>query len=175
MSRFAMRKRLLSGLFSAGETGSALVETALTFPVLIMMLLGAVELGEVAYASIETSNAARAGAQYAAVGGGYNDTAGVTAAAQADAYDTYTPQPTSFTVTMPTPACACSDGLGTCSVSGAVGSSPGVFACTSGTPIVTVTVQTTAQFTSPIALKTPFASLGPTFTLHGSAQQVVLQ
>jgi len=138
------------------------------------MLLGAVQLGEVAYAAIETTNAARAGAQYAAMnGGGFNDPNGVTTAAQNDAYDTYTPHPASFDVTTAT-SCTCSDPAGTCSASGAVGSSPGIYACSAGKPMVAVTVQTTATFTSLINVKMPGFSSGPTFTLHGYAQQEVL-
>jgi Flp pilus assembly protein TadG len=149
-----------------GEEGSSLVETALTFPVLILMLLGAVQLGEVAFAAIETANAARAGAQYAGMnGGGYNDGAGITAAAQADARDT-----TSLTAT-PSTSCACSDGLGTCTATGASGGSPGVYACSSGKPIIKVSVATTATYSA--LIKIP--GMGSTYTLHGWAQQQVLK
>jgi Flp pilus assembly protein TadG len=48
------------------ERGSALIETALTLPLLLMMLLGAVELARVACAAIEVSNAAKAAAAYGA-------------------------------------------------------------------------------------------------------------
>lgn len=54
-----MRKRRLSG-----EGGGALVETALMVPLLVLMLIGSAELGRIAYASIEVSNAARAGAAF---------------------------------------------------------------------------------------------------------------
>jgi len=148
------------------EEGSALVETALTFPLLIVMLLGAVQLGEVAFAAIETANAARAGAQYAGMnGGGYNDNAGITAAAQADARDT-----TSLTATTST-SCACSDSLGTCTATGASGGSPGVYACTSGKPIVKVSVATTATYSALIGIP----GMSGAYTLHGWAQQQVLK
>jgi Flp pilus assembly protein TadG len=45
-------------------TGAALVELALVVPVFIALLLGAAELARLAYASIEVSNAARAGVAY---------------------------------------------------------------------------------------------------------------
>jgi Flp pilus assembly protein TadG len=48
------------------EGGSALVEAALTLPLLVFMLLGVVELGRVTYIAIETSNAAKAAVQYGA-------------------------------------------------------------------------------------------------------------
>lgn len=51
--------------FSArSEAGDSLVEMALLLPVLTMLLLGTVDLGRLAYMSIEVSNAARAGVQY---------------------------------------------------------------------------------------------------------------
>ena len=140
------------------EHGSTLVETALTFPVLILMLLGAVQLGEVAFAAIETANAARAGAQYAGMnGGGYNDSAGITAAAQADARDT-----SSLTAT-PSSSCVCSDGS-TCT------NTSGVYSCATGKPEVTVTVQTTATYSA--LIKIP--GMSSSYTLHGYAQQNVL-
>jgi Flp pilus assembly protein TadG len=58
-----MRKRKLFG-----ERGGALVETALVIPLLAWMMLGSAELGRIAYAAIEASNAARAGAAFGAQG-----------------------------------------------------------------------------------------------------------
>jgi len=49
--------------------GAALVELAVTLPVLTLILIGAADFGRVFYYSIELTSAARAGAQYAA----YND------------------------------------------------------------------------------------------------------
>lgn len=68
------------------QIGGALVETALTAPVLLLMLLGLVEFGRVAYIAIQTSNAARAAVSY----GSQNmitasDTNGMQAAAQLEA------------------------------------------------------------------------------------------
>jgi Flp pilus assembly protein TadG len=40
------------------------VELALMFPIFILLLIGAAEFGRLAYAAIEISNAARAGASY---------------------------------------------------------------------------------------------------------------
>jgi Flp pilus assembly protein TadG len=66
-----MEKLKLQHLLSMKErqgddAGQAMVEFALTMPLLILLLLGAVELARVAFASIELSNAARAAAQYGA-------------------------------------------------------------------------------------------------------------
>lgn len=49
-----------------GDSGQALVELALVLPVALTFLLGIVEVGRYAYASIAMSSAARAGVQYAA-------------------------------------------------------------------------------------------------------------
>ena len=80
-SRSQMIKRIWRN-----EGGGALVETALTAPVLVFMLLGMVEFGRVAYIAIETSNAARAAVSY----GSQNsitavDTGGMTSVAQLEA------------------------------------------------------------------------------------------
>lgn len=49
-----------------GDSGQGLAELALTLPLLIIILLGGAEFARFAWASIETANAARAGAQYGA-------------------------------------------------------------------------------------------------------------
>jgi len=49
------------------EQGGALVELALSMPLLTLILMGGVELAKVAYASIEVSNAASAAVQYGAL------------------------------------------------------------------------------------------------------------
>ncbi len=48
------------------ESGTSLIEFALTVPVLIFMLIGLIEVGRYAYFSILAANAARAGVQYGA-------------------------------------------------------------------------------------------------------------
>lgn len=47
--------------------GSAVVELALTTPLFTLLILGAAELGRVAYFAIEVESAARAGASYGSV------------------------------------------------------------------------------------------------------------
>ncbi len=47
------------------ERGQSLVETALLFPMLLVMLLGIVDFGWIAYNYIELTNAANAGVHYA--------------------------------------------------------------------------------------------------------------
>jgi Flp pilus assembly protein TadG len=155
-------------LLRHGETGNALVETALTFPVLIALLLGAVELGDLAFKSIQVTSAARAAAQYAAMNGGnYMDTrsgGGIQLAAQNDAPWVYQ-KCSSFTVNVASRTCVCSDGS---ACSGAAGT----WTCATGKPVVTVGIQTTAVC-APVA-SVPGLFTG-SFTLHGYAEQKVLQ
>jgi Flp pilus assembly protein TadG len=87
------------------EAGQALVETALIFPVLIALLIGAAELARVAYAAIEVSNAARAGVQYGAQSGATaSDSTGIATAAANDAANL------TGLVTTSSYSCVCSDG-----------------------------------------------------------------
>jgi Flp pilus assembly protein TadG len=97
---------------SGGESGQALIEVALALPMLLALLLGAAEFARVAYASIEVTNAASAGVQYAAQNHTTAlDTAGAQLAASNDASDV-----TSMTATL-THSCVCSDGTGSTCVS----------------------------------------------------------
>jgi Flp pilus assembly protein TadG len=155
-------------LVRRGETGNALVETALTFPVLIALLLGAVELGDLAFKSIQVTSAARAAAQYAAMNGGnYMDTrsgGGIQLAAQNDA-PWVTQKCSSFTVNVASRTCACSD-------ASACSGTAGTWTCATGKPVVTVGIQTTAVCPPVASVPGLFAG---SFTLHGYAQQKVLQ
>jgi len=47
------------------ETGAALVELAVSLPLLILILVGTIDFARIFYTAIELSNAARAGAEYA--------------------------------------------------------------------------------------------------------------
>ena len=85
------------------ELGAAFVELAVSLPVLVVVVIGTADLGRIFYYTISLTNAARAGAQYAA----YNSVratknAEITAAAQAAA-----PNIGSFTVSLATPANVC--------------------------------------------------------------------
>jgi Flp pilus assembly protein TadG len=94
--------------------GQAFVELALVLPIFILLLVGAAEVGRLAYASIEVSNAARAGVAY----GSQNhttasDTANIQLAAAKDA-----PNITTLTA-IATQVCSCSNGTSiTCANAG---------------------------------------------------------
>lgn len=85
------------------EHGASLVEMALVLPLLFLVLFGAVDFGRAYYLAMEIAGAAHAGAEYGAQNP--TDTAGIQAAAQADA-----PDVPGLTVTTPTYGCECSDG-----------------------------------------------------------------
>lgn len=83
--------------------GSAIVELALTTPLFMLLIMGAAELGRVAYYAIEVESAARAGASYGSVniGNATNNSSTVKQAAMNDA-----PDLTNMTVKAGT-ACVC--------------------------------------------------------------------
>ena len=116
------------------ESGQAAVELALITPMLLVIFLGTIEFGRLAYIAIETSSAARAGVQY----GSQNvvfaaDNAGMQQIAQQDA-----PELARLTVTSKT-ICQCSSALGTnvaCTTT-----------CAGGRLMVFVQVDALAQYT----------------------------
>jgi Flp pilus assembly protein TadG len=161
-----MRKRTLHDrwplrFLKGGESGQALVEMALSLPLFVLLLLGAVEFGRLAYAAIEVSNAARAAVAFADQNHAYAfDTTGMQNAAQVE----YTINPSALSVATPTYTCTCSDS----------GASVDCFAagvCTGAQRLETITVQTSATFDPIIHLP----GLPTSFTLYGQAVQAVLQ
>lgn len=165
--------RALHGMRLRRDSGQALVETAVSLSFLIVLLLGAVELGRVAYASIEVSNAARAATQYACMNGGIfqlsstnglsPDAAGMLNAAKADALEVSGISANSLTLTpAPTMSAVCSDGTG-------LTSKPTAGGCGKLFMFITVTAYTQATF-DPLIHLPGFT----TITLHGQSVQQVL-
>lgn len=161
------------------QAGQALVELALTLPLMLVFVAGSVALGSATYAAIEVANAAKAAVQYAAMNGGANttittgaqpvlDETGMQTAANNDVFvipgmiTGSCGQAICFTTT-PTAACSCSNGVGTstCYQSD----------CPSGHIIETITVKTQVSFQSPFHLAV-FSSL---VTFHGQAIEEVLE
>lgn len=155
-------------ILRSSERGQAMIETALSSMFLMLLLLGAMEMGTMTYAAIEVANSAKAAAQYAAMNGGAwtrsgLDTVGMLAAAQADAGNLV--NNISFT-TAPTYSCVCTGaGLVNCSTAPPTG-------CTSSHLLVTITVKTQANYTPPIKIPGLTSSH---IVLKGSAQEDVLQ
>jgi Flp pilus assembly protein TadG len=158
MAKAKLRNREFMIAPRGSEDGQAMLEFALLSPLLVLILLGALELARVAFAAIEVSNAAKAAVQY----GGQNhttaaDQAGMLAAAQQDAYDL-----TGLTLTLGPKSCVCSDGsASTCLPTD----------CASSYIEQTLTVTTQAIFDPLIHLP----GLPQTFTLNGYATQKVIQ
>ena len=182
-----IRNRLLKlgrfNLLCRADNGSAIAETALVMPLLLVILVGSVELGDFAYRATEMTNAARAAAQYAAMNGGaYTDctgsisgggsstpcnaTSGVVLAAKKDAPKAAATC-TNFAVNLST-SCTCTNG-------GACSTGTGNYTCSGGKPEVLVSVATSADCggAANVPYFTPFTN--NSLTLHGSAQQIVLQ
>ena len=138
----------------AGELGSSLVELALVMPLFTLMLLGAAELGWLAYDSVEVSNAAYAGAIYGAQDHTTAmDTTNMKAAAIKDGANVVGMTATAVT------SCACSSGTTiTCANAAANCAAPArIFEM--------VQVNTTATLHPVIRV----AALPVFFTLHGQA------
>jgi Flp pilus assembly protein TadG len=139
------------------ENGQALIETALTLPLLFLLLLGAVEFAMASYASIEVTNAALAGVKYGTQNSGAaGDTTGIQNAAALDA-----PNITLGT-TSSSLSCICSNGsASTCQPTD----------CSTSNIETILTVQTQATFNPGFN----FPGLPTSFTLHGRAVQKVMQ
>jgi Flp pilus assembly protein TadG len=154
--KMTLRSRCKTWLL--GEFGGSLVETALTSPVLIILLLGPVELARVAYTGIEVTNAARAGVAYGSQNGGTaSDTPGITWAATHDAANV-----SGLSVSSVSLSYVCSDG------SASTGANTD---CSNSHIEETVTVKTQATVDPLIHLP----GLPTSYTLHGQAVQKCLQ
>jgi len=139
-----------------GERGQALIETAITLSMLVIMLLGAVEVGRIAWATIQVTEAARAAVQYGDQDrAAASDTGGIQNAGHAAA-----PDITNLTI-LPTTSCTCGNGsASTCANTD----------CSGSFIEVVLTVNTSATFDPLIHLP----GLPTTYTLQGHAVQKVL-
>src|SRR5258708_28214323 len=147
------------------DKGEAFVELALVMPMLILLILGGIEIGRLAYADIEISNAARAGVAYAMQSHAFaSDNAGITAAATQDA-----PNIPGLVVATPILTCYCETSAGVttakdCSIVNT--GSTGAGACPSPSVIVEyVQVNTSASIHTVLNLPAIPSSL----TLRGQA------
>jgi Flp pilus assembly protein TadG len=125
------------------EDGNSLVEVALLLPILTMLLVGTVDLGRMAYMSIEVSNASRAGVQYGQQNSTtWADVAGMETAATNDATDLVGANNGDLTA-VATYWCQCSDGS-----SVTPNCFPGTPSCAITHRVNYVKVVTTATYTS---------------------------
>ncbi len=159
------------------DEGSALVELALSLPMLCLILLGAAEFARVAYASIEVSNAAHAAAIYAASRSGASAdftntsgtyTGGIVNAANADAHISCGGSPIS--VTNVALSCSCTN---TADVPANCSDNATCFNANSGM-VTTVTVTTQCVFSPLISTREPgIIGVNGPFKLSGRSIQVV--
>jgi Flp pilus assembly protein TadG len=146
------------------EEGSALVELALSMPLLSAMLLGSAEFARLAYASIEVANGAHAAAIYASYSlAASSDTDGITNAATADAGNLVGGG--AISVTSVTTACSCANA----SFSPSSCSDNSTCISNNTSMVTTVTVNTQAAY-APV-IRVP--GTAPTYTLSASSTQVV--
>ena len=144
------------------DKGQAFVELALVMPIFILLLVGMAEVGRLAYASIEVSNAARAGVAYAAQSHTTaQDATNIQLAATQDA-----PNITSLSATT-SYSCSCESSTGVMTAAGSctgISTAPG--SCPSPSRIVLyVQVNTTA----PVDTLFHFPGIPSTVTLRGFA------
>lgn len=138
------------------DGGGAMIEVALTLPILFLLLFGAVEFAMVEYASIEVSNAANAAADYGtSSNAAAADATGIRLAATKDALNIALGTTQIFT------SCICSNGAASTCASGD---------CSTSHIEQLLTVKTQTTITPPIH----WPGLPSTFTLHGQATRKVL-
>jgi Flp pilus assembly protein TadG len=153
------------------DKGQAFVELALILPVFILLLVGAAEVGRLAYAAIEVNNAARAGVAYAAqshtTASDTLSTGGIVLAATSEA-----PQVTSMTATA-TLSCSCESSAGVITANPSCSpTDTNTTKCPSPSRIVEfVQVNTTA----PVNTVFHFPGIPSSVTLQGNATMRVVQ
>jgi Flp pilus assembly protein TadG len=164
------------------DRGSAFVELALVLPILTLVLIGAAELGRMAYFAIEVSDAARAGVAYGAQSAATApDTVNIAIAARAAAPDL----PSTLSVSSNDP-CTCetvttSTGTVTTTpipLSSCGGSSTPATLCPPSTTTGTATfVVNYVQVSTSATVSTMFNYPGipSSFTLNGFSKMRVLQ
>lgn len=150
-------KQRYLGFMRGGDSGQSMVETALTFPILMLLLLAGAEFCRVAFAAIEVSNAAKAAVQYGAQNRATaQDSTGMQTAAANEAANL-----TGLTAT-PSTSCICSDGTASTCSNGDC----------SGSHIEEVLTVTTSATYDPLI---HYPGMSTSFTLSGQAVQKVLQ
>lgn len=140
----------------AQEDGSSLIETALVLPLLILILVVAVDFGRAYWMMIAVNSAAEAGAVYGVQNPG--DAAGMVLAATADAVES------NALVPVASYGCECSDGSGVTPLCTAAPT------CSSNV-VNYVEVDTTAVYVSLLA----FPGVPNSITMNGKARLRVAQ
>jgi len=139
---------------AAKRRGSAVLEAALAFPLLFLILLGAMDFSRVFFTAVEVANAAEAGVRYGAQNATKAaDLAGIETAAVNDT------DITGITATA-SEVCQCEDGTSvTCS--GSCGSQ--------GKPLIYAKVTTTASYSTIV----PWPTIPSPIQINGKAEMRV--
>lgn len=159
--------RIIPGPGLGHESGSALVELALTLPIFALLLLGAAEFARLTYYAIELANAARAGVQYGAKNHATAaDSAGMVTAAKNDAVEIMSGSDVTSTISgAGISYCTCSNGTTvTCANAASI--------CLTPAKIYTFVQLNLSARVSPY-IKAP--GLPTTYTLTSQATMRVLQ
>lgn len=137
-----------------GNSANSIVEVALLMPLLVMILIGAAELGRVAYAAVEVNNAAYAGAAFGAQNHGTaSDSTDIATAATNDGANV-----SGLTATSSV-SCTCSNGTSiTCSNAASN--------CTTPARILEFVQVSTTASVSPLF---NYPGISTTWVLHGQA------
>jgi Flp pilus assembly protein TadG len=165
---------------SRNDTGSALLELALVVPIFVLLFTGAAEFGRLAYAAIEVTNAARAGAAYGVQNHATaSDVTGMTVAATSDG-------PNVAPITVWAGPCICPSSSATSSVPACSGTTAFTsnistttnpvsysFACPSDITSATEFVQ--VNTTASVSTFLHYPGLPSSYTVNGSATMVVEQ
>jgi Flp pilus assembly protein TadG len=165
------------------DRGASLLETALIVPFLTLVLFGVAEIGRIAYAAIEVSNAARAGAAYGAqnhvtaqqtgtIASGTNDEIDVAAVNEAPNITDLTATSSFYCVcqTVDTSTGAVTTTSISCSTAGtACGES------SSGTTVNMVVEYVDVNTQATVSTLLSFPGIPNSFNLTGSAQMRVAQ
>jgi Flp pilus assembly protein TadG len=146
-----------------GARGAALIELAISLPVLLLILVGTIDFARVFHLSMMLNNAVRAGAQYGAQDFAKSgDTSGMQAAANASALAD------GQTIEVPTPTRTCECASNSNPSVSTVNCSTGT--CSTGQHMV-VTVSVTARKTFTINAPIPLGTIPRSFTVSRTATQ----
>jgi Flp pilus assembly protein TadG len=141
------------------EKGQSMIELAVTLPLLLLLLVGAVEFGRLAYAAIEVANAARAGVAYGAQSPATAaDITGMETAATNDGADIMGWKVTGLSATA-AENCSCANGASGVTCANAASK------CAGSRTLVSVQVNTTANIDPMFHVP----GMPSTYTLKGQA------
>ena len=148
------------------ESGQSMLELAICLPVFALLILGAAEIANIAWASVQLNNAAHAGAQFGSHSRGFAaDTADIEAAAQAEA-----PRLTITFPTAPAQTCSCIDTSTGAAAVGATGCTT-LVQCPSPWVIMDSITVTTQAVVRPLI---HYPGLPASYTLHAQATMGVV-